>query len=99
MDIIKKAEMTWMTQRNSSGDPPISNMTARSQWEVDWMSYNNIYYLHKEGRNDMDDQTYLLRDPPMPHRNGIEDHGSTKLALSKFANAHSMAFLGMVLLL
>ena len=35
----------------------------------------------------------------MSYQNGIEDHGSTKLALSKFANAHSMAFLGMVLLL
>ena len=35
----------------------------------------------------------------MSYQNGIEDHGSTKLALSKFANAHSMAFLGMILLL
>ena len=35
----------------------------------------------------------------MSYQNGTEDHGSTKLALSKFANAHSMAFLGMVLLL
>ena len=26
----------------------------------------------------------------------VSDHGSTKLALSKFANAHSMDFLGMV---
>ena len=44
-------------------------------------------------------QMYSSRDPPMSYRNGIEDHGSTKLALSKFANAHSIAFLGMVLLL
>ena len=44
-------------------------------------------------------QTYLSQDPPMSYRNSIKDHGSTKLALSKFANAHSMAFLGMVLLL
>ena len=44
-------------------------------------------------------QMYASQDPLMPHQNGIEDHGSTKLALSKFANAHSMAFLGMVLLL
>ena len=44
-------------------------------------------------------QTYSLWNPLMPHQNGIEDHGSTKLALSKFANAHSMAFLGMVLLI
>ena len=43
-------------------------------------------------------QTYSSRDPPI-HWNDIEDHGSTKLALSRFANAHSMAFLGMVLLL
>ena len=44
-------------------------------------------------------QTYSSRDSLMSYRIGIEDHGSTKLALSKFANAHSMAFLGMVLLL
>ena len=43
-------------------------------------------------------QTYSSQDAPMPYRNDIEDHGSTKLALSKFANAHSMAFLEMVLL-
>ena len=35
----------------------------------------------------------------MSYQNGIEDHGSTKLALFKFANAHSMAFLGMFLLI
>ena len=44
-------------------------------------------------------QMYSSRDPLMPHQNGIEDHESTKLAFSKFANAHSMAFLGMILLL
>ena len=44
-------------------------------------------------------QTYSSRDILLPYQNGIEDHGSTKLALSKFANAHSMAFLGMVLFL
>ena len=44
-------------------------------------------------------QTYSSLDPSMSYQNGIEDHGSTKLAFSKFANAHSLAFLGMVLLL
>jgi hypothetical protein len=44
-------------------------------------------------------QTYSSRDLPMSYLSGIEDHGSNKLALYKFANADSMAFLGMVLLL
>ena len=44
-------------------------------------------------------QTYSSWDPLMLYRNGIEDHGSTKLALSKFTNAYSMAFLGIVLFL
>ena len=33
----------------------------------------------------------------MSNLNNISNHGSTKLALFKFANAHSMDFLGMVL--
>ena len=44
-------------------------------------------------------QTYSSQDSLMLYQNGIEDHGSTKLAFSKFANAHSMAFLRIVLLL
>ena len=58
----------------------------------------NTEFGHKEGRN-MDDLYVFIAGSPMPYQNGIEDHGSTKLALSKFANAHLMAFLGMVLLL
>ena len=44
-------------------------------------------------------QTFKTRDPLMSNLNNILDHGSTKLALFKFANAHSMNFLGMVLIL
>ena len=36
------------------------------------------------------------KDPPMSNLNNILDHGSTKLALLKFANGHSMDFLEMV---
>ena len=32
---IQKVEMTWMTQTNSSGDPPISNLIDILDWEVD----------------------------------------------------------------
>ena len=32
---IKKAEMTWMTQMNSSGDLPKSNLTDILDWEAD----------------------------------------------------------------
>ena len=57
---IKKAKMTWMAQRNSSGDPPISNVIARLQWEADWMSYSDTYYSHKEGKNDMDESNVCI---------------------------------------
>ena len=35
----------------------------------------------------------------MSYQNGIEDHGSTKLVVPKFANVYSMDFLRMVLFL
>ena len=31
---IRKVEMTWMTQTNSSGDPPISNLIDILDWEA-----------------------------------------------------------------
>ena len=40
----------------------------------------------------MDDSDIFITGSPMSYQNNIEDHGSTKLALSTFANAHSMAF-------
>ena len=52
--------MTWMTQRNSSGDPPISKLTAILQWKADSMSYINKYYGHKEGTNDMHDSDVFI---------------------------------------
>ena len=44
-------------------------------------------------------QKYESRDFPMSNLNDILDYGSSKLALFKFANAHCIDFLEMVLVL
>ena len=56
--------MTWMIERNSSQDPPTSNLTAILQWKANSMSYSNKYYGHKEGKNDMDDSKEVIKGFP-----------------------------------